>query len=163
IMPRENSKLKFEPLLRASAGSDTYEWEETVSTGMMGMTAFLNPPPKPFSRNRNSPVIAARITGSKPAGDGKSSPAGAAGDVNVCADMDMISNEFFFIRDKEWNGFQLDNITFVLNAIDELAGDDAFLTLRSRRPEHRTLKKVEKATEQAKQSQSSAARKAEDE
>src|SRR5947207_2826039 len=82
-----------------------------------------------------------RITGSKTAGDGKSP---ASGDVNVifCADMDMISNEFFFIRDKEWNGLQLDNITFVLNAVDELSGDDAFLALRSRRPEHRTLKKV---------------------
>lgn len=171
IMPRENSKLTFEPLLRGGLGCDTYEWEETISSGgFMGMMQLLDPPPKPFSRNRSSPVIAARITGKSaktgvPGLDEDGKPAaGGTDEINVIfvADMDMISNEFFFIRDKEWNGFQLDNIAFVLNAVDELAGDDDFVALRSRRPDHRTLEKVEKATEEAKKKQSKAVADADD-
>ena len=34
--------------------------------------------------------------------------------------------------------FDFDNVTFVLNALDELAGDDRFIPIRSRRPRHRT-------------------------
>lgn len=167
IKPRENSKLEFESLLRASPGSDTYEWEEYVSSGMMGMTALIEPPEKPPARDPKSPVIAARITGSsgKPAAREGDKEAPTADKINVVfvADMDMMSNEFFFIRDKEWQGLKLDNITFILNAVDELAGDDAFLQLRSRRPPHRTLKTVEAATEESKKTQTAAAAKAEDE
>ena len=34
-------------------------------------------------------------------------------------------------------------MTFVLNAVDALAGDESFIALRSRRPRHRTLDRVE--------------------
>ena len=34
-------------------------------------------------------------------------------------------------------------MTFVLNCVDSLAGDDSFLALRKRRPVHRTLKAIE--------------------
>ncbi len=54
----------------------------------------------------------------------------------------MIANPAFFIRDKVWQGLKLDNITFVLNAVDELAGEDALLTLRSRQAVPRTLTAV---------------------
>jgi ABC-2 type transport system permease protein len=40
----------------------------------------------------------------------------------------------------------LDNVTFVLNAIDELAGERAYIDLRKRRPKHRTLEAVEERT-----------------
>ena len=39
--------------------------------------------------------------------------------------------------------FQFDNVTFVLNAVDSLAGVDNFMELRSRRPAHRSLQEVE--------------------
>ena len=65
--------------------------------------------------------------------------------------MDMISDAFFFIRDKQWQGLKLDNITVVKNALDDLAGDDAFIGLRKRRALHRTLSLVEDRTAKFKQ------------
>jgi len=41
---------------------------------------------------------------------------------------------------------QFDNVTFVLNAVDSLAGDETFIDLRSRRESLRTLKFVEDKT-----------------
>ncbi|MBI3863406.1 MAG: Gldg family protein [Planctomycetia bacterium] len=141
IRPHEGSKLKFEPLLRSSPQSVTYEWEEYVSSGgMFGGNIPIEPVPKDPRFDQISPVIAARITGSN--GD-------KGGTINVVfvADMDFIANPFFFIRDKEWQGLKLDNITFALNAVDELVGEEALLTLRSRQMKHRTLTTVEASTE----------------
>jgi ABC-2 type transport system permease protein len=43
-------------------------------------------------------------------------------------------------------GGAADNVAFVLNAIDVLAGDDSFVALRSRRVRHRSLERVEAQT-----------------
>lgn len=156
LRPREGSKLKFEPLLRTSASSMTLPWEDYVSSGFMGMVQLL---PSPGFREPTNPVahvIAAHITGSTGGGsetDGKEKSSGNEINVVFVSDMDMISNEFFFIRDKEWQDLKLDNIPFVLNAVDELAGDDSFLALRSRRPHHRTLERVEELTREFKDKQ----------
>jgi ABC-2 type transport system permease protein len=149
IRPQEGSKLKFDPLLRSSPNSVTYEWDEYVSTGMMGMSQPIVPPAKDPAFDQASPVIAARITGSVSGGAEKSTS------INVVfvAEMDMIANPFFFIREKEWNGLKLDNITFVLNAVDELSGEEALLALRGRQSQHRTLTKVEESTDAFKESQ----------
>ena len=148
IRPFEGSKLKFEPLLKSSNDSITYEWDDYVAPGMFGGPQTVPPPPKKSAVDQLSPVIAARITGS----------AGAAENpvpINVVfvAEMDMISNPFFFIRDKEWQGLKLDNIAFFLNAVDELAGEDALLQLRSRQARHRSLTTVEKSTDAFRESQ----------
>jgi ABC-2 type transport system permease protein len=170
IKPQEGSKLKFEYLMRASPYSVTHDWDEyVVASPMGGIGGLLIPPEKPITEPL-SPVIAARITG-KPAADaddknGDGSPkdgdGSSASGINVVfiADMDMIADTFFFIRDKEWQGFHLDNITFVLNAVDELAGDDAFLAVRARRSRHRTLSRVEERTVEAKTRETDAAAKA---
>ena len=39
-----------------------------------------------------------------------------------------------------------DNVTFFLNAMDTLVGDESFVALRNRRVRHRTLARVEKQT-----------------
>jgi ABC-2 type transport system permease protein len=58
------------------------------------------------------------------------------------ADLDMISNTFFGIREQGGiPGLTLhfDNISFAMNAIDVLAEDETYIELRKRRPQLRTL------------------------
>ncbi len=71
--------------------------------------------------------------------------------VILVADIDLLYSAFFNIRargqDEEADvNLNLDNVTFVLNALDELAGDKSFIEIRKRRPAHRTLEKFEQAT-----------------
>jgi ABC-2 type transport system permease protein len=71
--------------------------------------------------------------------------------VVVVSDIDMLYSAFFALRargedpDSEVN-LAVDNVAFVLNALDVLAGDDRFVDLRKRRPVHRTLTKLENWT-----------------
>ena len=148
-------KASFEPLLRASPQCRSYEWDEYVRGGFMGMMEILSPPDKDPKDDIKAPVIAAHIKGGGKEGAGKPL------NVVFVADMDMISNEFFFIRDKEWQDLKLDNIAFILNAIDDLAGDDAFIELRGRRPRHRTLTTVESLVQKSKDAEAEASEKAE--
>ncbi len=76
--------------------------------------------------------------------------------VVVVADIDMLTPTFFALREQgeiEELGitFDFDNVTFVLNAVDELAGETRFIELRKRRPKHRTLTRIEEATRQARE------------
>jgi|GEM_PF-59568 len=76
--------------------------------------------------------------------------------VVVVADIDMLTPTFFALREQgeiEELGitFDFDNVTFVLNVLDELAGETRFFELRKRRPKHRTLTRIEEATRQARE------------
>lgn len=68
----------------------------------------------------------------------------------VVADIDWIIPAFFDIR--ELGDGEIipanQNVTFVLNLIDDLAGDDRFIEIRKRVREHRTLSKIDEATKQ---------------
>lgn len=56
----------------------------------------------------------------------------------------MLSDQFFAIRRTQAMDIEFDNVTFVLNAVDALVGDDVFINLRSRRPAMRTLQYIER-------------------
>ncbi len=77
--------------------------------------------------------------------------------VVLVADIDCLASAFFFVRptdqqrDENEVNFQLDNVTFVLNILDSLAGDERFIDVRSRRRKHRTLTKVEQSTDAARE------------
>jgi ABC-2 type transport system permease protein len=60
--------------------------------------------------------------------------------------MDMIGEQFFQIRANKTEGLDFDNIPFVLNCVDVLAGDESFVSLRKKRPKHHTLRAIERQT-----------------
>ncbi len=68
--------------------------------------------------------------------------------VVLVADVDMLSPGFFQIRrqgemPEAGLSFHFENVTFVLNALDALAGDDRFLEIRKRKRLHPTLTAIE--------------------
>ncbi|MDR2762256.1 MAG: Gldg family protein [Planctomycetaceae bacterium] len=67
--------------------------------------------------------------------------------VLLVADIDMLSNMIFDMRQKPEIDVDFDNVNFVLNAIDSVAGDNRFLEVRNRRPKHRTLSKFDENTD----------------
>ena len=88
----------------------------------------------------------------------KTSSDNASGEVNVVlvTDIDVMYSAFFALRARGEDpnavvNLNLDNVTFVLNALDELAGDDRFIEIRKRRPVHRTLSQIEEWTRDARE------------
>ena len=69
-------------------------------------------------------------------------------ELTCIADLDFISDQFFEIRRIGPPNLNFDNVTFFLNGIDILLGDESFVDLRNRRVKHRTLQRVEERTRQ---------------
>jgi ABC-2 type transport system permease protein len=130
-------KLEFRPLLVTGKQSGVLQWDDLVKSGMFGgMTIDPNPV---RIMDGFGHVLAARIESVKDAKDAK---------INVIyiADTDVVSDFFFHLRETKQFKLDLDNVTFILNAVDSLAGDMATIDLRNRRPRHRTLTSVEHQT-----------------
>ncbi|QDT18203.1 Gldg family protein [Alienimonas californiensis] len=145
VSPADGGEKGFTPLLTTGPGGGTIEWDEFARASFdpfAGGQVFV-PNRDPQGQPTPQPsVLAARVQ--RPAeGDEKGVNAVFVGDV------DMISDLFFALRDDPnalEQGLAFDNIAFVLNAVDVLAGEDAFLPLRRRRADRRTLTAVEAAT-----------------
>lgn len=74
-------------------------------------------------------------------------------DVVLVADIDWIAPDIFRVREMgdnaDWvTDFKFQNVPFVLNILDVLAGDDRYVDLRKRTRAHRILTKVDEATEE---------------
>ena len=59
------------------------------------------------------------------------------------ADLDFIGEQFFELRRRKIEDLEFDNVPFVLNCVDVLAGDESFVRLRRKRPVHRRLDALE--------------------
>jgi ABC-2 type transport system permease protein len=134
-------------------------WSDAVQQGFMGISGIN--PRRRHLRTGMSYTLAARLIGSAPAdtpadkekdatkkdADKKKDekPAAAAAKINVIAiaDLDMISENFFGLRRRKIENLDFDNVPFVLNCVDVLAGDESYVSLRKKRPKHRTLIQLE--------------------
>jgi ABC-2 type transport system permease protein len=163
IAKRNVSELKFTPLVTTSDKTGTVLYRSLaqqqgpygvaeepvlVSTGLsyvlaahiQGKVRTAPSMDDPFDPNKNK-----RADAKKP----------AESNINVVltADIDMLTQAFFILReqgDQLGAHFQFDNVTFVLNALDELAGEQRFLDIRKRRRAHRVLARVEDRTKDVK-------------
>lgn len=170
LEPIEGNGIEFEPLLRSGLASGTNGYFSIVRNTPFGPQ--INPEP-PREQDEKDYVVAARITSSQSRHDDspevvdaddsvdgttsesetdssepKSDQTLGSVDVIVVADLDFIGEQFFAIREQAIGDLSFDNVTFFLNAIDMLVGDDSFINLRSRRARHRTLERVEEQTAQ---------------
>jgi ABC-2 type transport system permease protein len=142
--------LTFTPLLMTTPDSGGIFKNQLFQNNFFGLQRVE---PR-YGLPRGQPAtLAAHIKGAIPApapAPGQP-PAGPPANVNVVfvADLDCISNLFFQLRAEgaeSAGGLTLDNITFVLNCVDVLAGDESYVELRKRRPKHRTLERFESLT-----------------
>ncbi len=131
LEPVDESSVTFEPLVRTGTASGTNGYFSLVAPSPFGPR--LNPSP-PREQDDQDYVIAAHVVTAD------------AGDLIVVGDLDFIGQQFFAIRAQAPAGLNFDNVTFFLNAIDTLVGDDSFIDLRSRRARHRTLERLEAQT-----------------
>ncbi len=119
------------PLLRGSPLSGYVAYNEVLQRDIFGSPRFN--PNRRFQRTPETPILAARIEGDE------------AQPLNVVlvGDLDVVSEMFFQMREEGLEGFEFDNVTFVLNAVDALVGDESLVELRKRRPSHRTLARLD--------------------
>ena len=138
VTSNSSPDIKFEPLILTTTESGILSWAEFVDESgfnMFAMQQSAQPRRNPLRRmDSGTHAIAARV---------KSEKEGAKVNAIFVSDIDMISDFFFQERNFGNLGIEFDNVTFVLNAVDSLAGDNSYIALRSRRARQRTLTTVE--------------------
>ncbi|MCH8822950.1 MAG: Gldg family protein [Planctomycetes bacterium] len=152
---RADATTNFTPLL--TTGNQT----GLVNFDDMQLRSFFGPgglnPNRRVQLTKESYTIAAHIRGpvvSSSPGDSETNQLALTEfNVVVTSDIDLLYSVFFNLRAQgdasNQVSLSLDNITYVLNVLDELAGDDRFIDIRKRRRVHRALTAVESKTEQA--------------
>ena len=174
LRPKAGSGPEFIPLLRTGNTGGTIPWSELVQQSFMGISG-INP------RRRHMPTgmnytLAARLSGqltgdskadkTKDADkkkDEKAPPPPAKINVIAIADLDLIGEQFFEMRRRKIEDLEFDNVPFVLNCVDVLAGDESFVGLRRKRPLHRRLDVIEQQVKAFDKELSQKTKEAEDE
>ncbi|MBX3442780.1 MAG: Gldg family protein [Planctomyces sp.] len=135
---KPDSKFEVTPLLRSRQGS----------SGVVEFEQLFRSSASPFGGGREfdervietqvpdgrEHVIAAQIRSTE-----EKSPINAI----FIADIDLVSNQMYQFWESETAGLSLDNILFVYNCIDTLAGNTDYVALRNRRPAQRTLTRID--------------------
>ncbi|HAO71573.1 MAG TPA: ABC transporter permease [Planctomycetaceae bacterium] len=139
--------LEWTPLVITGTRSGTIEVEQVL--GNRGDMRQLRIFEKPGSQ---AMVLAAAVDRELPGTQSvtESEKESSDGDTTliraiVVADIDLMGPQIFGLRNRpdEVFGLNFDNVTFVLNVLDTLSGDERFLEIRKRKPKHRTLERIE--------------------
>lgn len=140
LAPAAKTSFQFEPLVGTSASSGTMPYSQLVNRSFFGVQ--LAQARAPHFATNTTYAIAARV-------HGENATASDTTRVNAIAiaDLDFIGDQFFEIRKRGIENFDFDNVSFFLNCMDVLVGDDSFVALRKRRVKHRTLTTVEARTQ----------------
>ncbi len=144
IEPNGKTGFTYTPLLTTGPISGTVDPQKAQAV-LQGQSNFaaavdgLSP----------STTIAMQIEGKAPAGDSETKPVRAI----YISDTDLILPEFLLIRaDPDQIAdmkFQFKNVTFVLNAIDYLTGETAFIDVRNHEPVYASLRMIDSEKEAA--------------
>lgn len=129
----DRSEVAFEPLVSTSALASTASYFQLVQPTPTGPVLNVNLPDAP---DHEVLTLAVQLRSSS------STPL----NVIAIADLDFVSDQFFAMREGLAGNVRVDNVSFLLNCLDVLGGDDTFLQLRRHRIRHRTLERVEAQT-----------------
>ena len=152
----ESADVTWTPLAQTGTRSGTIEVEQVMGNrGDMRQLRVFEKPGKQamvlaVSVERKIPKAAEETDAKEP--QDKPAAAGAIRAV-VVADIDLLDGRIFGLRNRpdEVFGLDFDNVTFALNVLDSLAGDDRFLDIRKRKPKHRTLERIEDTVAEARE------------
>ena len=145
LTPLPSPAAEVKPLLKTGRATGQLSWHEILTGGMFGGMRFNE-------YRRHIPtgieyVLGVRVTGRAPTparlADSESPPVPAMLNAVVIADLDLISDQFFQLRREAVKDLQFDNVTFILNCVDDLAGDRSLIGIRNRQPRYRTLETIE--------------------
>ncbi len=153
----ESASVEWTPLAQTGTRSGTIEVEQVMSNrgDMRSLRNFERP-------GDQAMVLAVAVEREPPAapqgdaaGDAQQQAAPAAKPIRavVVADIDLMEGRIFGLRNRPDDvfGLNFDNVTFVLNVLDSLAGDERFLDIRKRKPKHRTLERIEDAVAESRE------------
>ena len=151
IQPAEGHEGEFVPLLETGRTAGFNRFDEMVQRHMLfGLSGPIIPRTRSPIDGQNH-LIAARVAGGAASGEGAKPR-----NLIVIADLDLFGDQFFAMHERggdiDGDGLQdirFDNVTFLMNAVDSLAGDERFVELRKRRPRYRRLTTVEDLTKEA--------------
>lgn len=154
IKQKNGAKSKFTPLVSTGDFAGTIPISEIRNIQRSGLSSAME-----IRNRRGKPlgyplVLAALIEGPAPApAEGSAAPADKPVKVVYVSDIDCMSSVFIDIRKNPSQlddiKFQFQNITFVLNAIDVLAGESKYPAIRRHVPTYSTLKLVEAQADEA--------------
>ncbi len=151
IKPVQGQEGGFTPLLTTGKTAGFNLFDDMVQRHMLfGLSGPVIPRKRgPITGEQH--VIAGRIQGVAASGE-DAKPVNAI----VIGDLDLFGDQFFAMHERggdvDGDGLddiRFDNVAFLLNCMDALAGDDSFVELRKRRPKYRRLSRVEDLTKEA--------------
>ena len=139
LTKQQASTLEFTPLVRTGDVTGTVPYGEILQATPFGRGG-LNAERRQVLTGVPY-TLAAHVRGTiEPTGGAPP----AELDVVLVTDIDMLHQSFFHLREQGATPeaavhLDFDNVTFVLNALDALAGDERFLAIRRRRGKHPLL------------------------